>query len=81
MLHWAMWIHCPGPLIYKPINPVLSTNGHLPDFGSYVAVILIMQMVNAKKILLTLVFYDFGSQRFLPNADSLGRPLKWVGIC
>lgn len=77
----SVFHHCPGPSIYKPINPVLFTNGHLSGIDSHMAVILITQMVNAKKILLTLVFYDFGSHRFLPNVDSLGRSLKWVGIC
>lgn len=51
-----VFCYCPGPRTYKPIKPVLPTNGCLSGIGSYMAVILIMQTVNAKKILLTLVF-------------------------
>ena len=41
--------HGPGPSIYKPINPVLFTNSHLSGIDSHMAVILITQMVDAKK--------------------------------
>lgn len=74
--------HCPGPRTQGLINPVLLTSNHLWGTDLCMAVILIIQTVDAKnKNLMTSVLDEFRSSKFLPSVDSLWNGGDSLKVC